>query len=251
MKPSSADGRDAPMATGLDAFRMGLNERERQLFDRQRSEARARLMAHHRPERVLEAAASAISFGAPMARRQLDVVRSSTESACREGCHWCCHLKVSVTAAEVFLIANYLEQSAPHGQLEAVRTRAAELAKDERIFSADAKAEAHIPCALLTKQGACGVYALRPLACRGWNSADSEACRRFLDNDEELVPMHEGLTREYAALGLGLLAALRDARLPTEILELTSALHIALSDPNALDRWLNCEPIFSGANAER
>ena len=243
--------RTAARAAQLETFRSTLNAREKHLLEAERRIAAENLSAHDHPPRVLEAAASAMSSSEELRRFHLEVLQPAAQIACHEGCHWCCHLKVSVTAPEVFAVAEYLENSAPETVREGVKARAAELAQDARIFSADAKAEAHIPCALLTERGACAVYAVRPIACRGWNALDSESCRRSLDDDREFVASNEQWARESAALGLGLLAAVGDAGLPAELLELTSGLHIALSEPNALSRWLAGEPIFAAAFADR
>ena len=238
-------------AAQLAAFRGALNARETELLEAARQVAREQLSASGQPARVLEAAAGALSSSEELRRYHLEVLQPSVQIACHEGCHWCCHLKVSVTAPEVFAVAEYLENSAPKPVLEQVRARAAELAQDPRIFSSDAKAEAHIPCAMLNERGGCSVYVARPLTCRGYNALDSESCRRMLDDDTEFVAANEPWARECAAVGLGLLAAIGDAGLPAELLELTSALHIALSEPNALQRWLAGEPIFAAALADR
>jgi hypothetical protein len=234
----------------LEAFRRGLSAREQQLLDSERRVSRERLAARD-PARVLEAAANALASSEELRRYHLEVLQPTAPIACHDGCHWCCHLKVSVTAPEVFAVVEYLENRAPKAVLEHVRARAAELAQDPRIFSSDAKAEAHIPCAMLTEQGGCSVYAARPLTCRGYNALDSESCRRMLDDDREFVASNEAWARECAAEALGFLAAIDDVGLPAELLELTSGLHIALSEPNALQRWLAGEPIFAAALADR
>jgi len=233
----------------LEAFGAGLSARERQLLEEQRRAARAHL-AIPDSARVLTAAANAMASSEELRRYHLEVLQPTARIACHDGCHWCCHLKVSVTAPEVFVIAEYLEHSAPALVRERIKARAAELAQDPRIFSSDAKAEAHIPCSMLTEHGGCSVYAVRPLTCRGYNALDSESCRRMLDDDQEFVASNEAWARECAAESLGFLAALGDAQLPAELLELTSALHTALSEPNALQRWLSGEPIFAASLAD-
>jgi Putative zinc- or iron-chelating domain len=243
---SSADSAVARLAT----FLSGLREHEHALLTAERA-ASARILSLPDAGRALTAADHALSLGEQITRRHLDVLEPPTPIACRAGCHWCCHLKVSVTAPEVFWIAAYLRDKAPPSQLSAALARSAELAKDPRIFSSDAKAEAHIPCALLTDDGACSVHAVRPLTCRGYTSTDAEVCRRMLDDDSELVIMNDALARELAALGLGLLAGIGAAGMASELLELTSALHIALSEPDALPRWLAGEPVFAAALSER
>ena len=95
------------------------------------------------------------------------------------------------------------------------------------------------------------VYPARPLVCRGYNSLDAESCRRSLDDDLEIVESNEPLARDSAALALGFLAGIEAAALPAELFELTAGLHLALSEPNALQRWLAGEAVFAAALAER
>ncbi len=186
-----------------------------------------------------------------LGRYHLEVVAAPQAIACHAGCHWCCHMKVSLTAPELFALVEYLQSSVSQHDRERIGARAAELSRDPRIFSSDAKVEARIPCAMLSEQGACLVYPARPLACRGYNSLDAESCRRSLDDDLEIIEQNEPLVRESAALALGFLAGIEDAALPAELLELTSGLHLALSEPNALQRWLAGEAVFAAALAER
>ncbi len=160
-------------------------------------------------------------------------------------------MKVSLTAPEIFAVADYVASSVPEPVRGQITARAAALSQDPRIFSADAKVEARIPCAMLSEHGACLVYAARPLACRGYNSLDAESCRRSLDDDLEIVECNEPLVRDSAAVALGLLAGIEGAGLPAELFELTAGLHIALSEPNALQRWLAGEAVFAAALAER
>ena len=238
-------------AEAVAAFVAGLSPHELRVLESERSAASEVLSLSQGSPRILEAARGALAHGEAVRQHHLRVVQPSRVIACHEGCHWCCHLKVSATAPEVLLLADYLRRSAPPQVLETAKRRAAELAQDTRIFSADDKAEAKIPCALLTEAGACAAYEARPLACRGWNAMDPESCRLELDDDTVLGERNEELARECAVVGIGLVSALEEARLPTEILELTSALHIALSEDNVLDRWLGGEAIFAAARADK
>jgi Fe-S-cluster containining protein len=160
-------------------------------------------------------------------------------------------MKVSLTAPEIFAVVEYLENGVSEQVRERIAGRARELSQDPRIFSSEAKVEARIRCAMLSDDGACLVYPARPLACRGYNSLDAESCRRSLDDDLEIVECNEPLARDSAAVALGLLAGIEDAELPAELFELTSGLHLALSEPNALERWLAGEAVFRAALAER
>jgi hypothetical protein len=241
----TAPDQAAEPAARLAEFLAGLSAQERSLFDAEREQAQACLSAPGGAERVLAAARSAFTLANEP--RKLELLQAAPALACHEGCHWCCYLKVSVTAPEALVLAAHLEQYASPAELERVKARAAAFARDPRIFSADAKAAAKMPCPVLTDSGACGAYEARPIACRAWNSADAEACHRWLDDDSALPPADERLSREVTAVGLGLLRAVQGAGLRGELLELTAALDISLREPRALERWLAGESVFEAA----
>ena len=235
----------------LQAFREGLSEPERRVLETEQRAASGLLDAHDRPERILEAAADALSYGEDFRRHHLQVVQPAEPIACHDGCHWCCHLSVAASAPEIFRLAQYIRENTDPATLASIRARATKLAQDPRIFSPDAKAEAKIPCPVLTSEGSCAAYAARPLACRGWNASDPEACRRALDDETQFIPMNMQLARDCAVVSVGLLGALESAGLPIDVIELTAGLSIALNEPNALERWLAGEAIFASALAER
>lgn len=169
------------------------------------------------------------------------------ELACHRGCAWCCFLQVPVSAPEVLLLAAHLRRTRSPEELAALRRRVAEL--DDRTHGLDAKQRlaARLPCALL-EGGACSVYPLRPLACRGWNSYDDRVCRRAVElGAEPTAHLYTPQTSVTGALLDGLLAGLASEGLQGERLELTAALRIALDAPDAAERWLAGEPLFAPA----
>jgi Fe-S-cluster containining protein len=176
--------------------------------------------------------------------------RRSTKDAlaCRKGCSWCCHHKVGVTVPEVIAIKAQLEASPQH--LDVIKKRAAELAKDARIFSDTEKPRARIPCALLGEDGSCSVYEVRPIPCRSWLSTDVESCKKHLDGEGE--PMFVlSAARSGRFVQLGLAKVMADIERFPYLVELTAGLDIALNVPNAIDRWLAGEPVFEPASAAR
>ncbi|MEP7051011.1 MAG: YkgJ family cysteine cluster protein [Pseudomonadota bacterium] len=234
-------------AEQLAAFTAGLSEREQLLLESERRAACEVLSTSQGSPNILGAARAAHASAELVREHHLRVLPAERAIACQEGCHWCCHMKVLATAPEVFALADYLRRGAGLGVFDRVKARAAALAQDPRIFSTDAKVAAKIPCAVLTETGACAGYEARPLACRGWNAFDAETCRLELEDDTVFGERNDALARECAAVSLGLVTALADAQLPNELLELTSALHIALSDETAPARWAAGEPVFARA----
>ena len=235
----------------LDAFRKGLDLHENQVLEAERRSANALLAADDRPERVVHAAEHALVTSDEFCRHHLLVFQPAEKIACHAGCHWCCYFKVSATVPEIFVLARHLEATRTPDALASLKAHLSLLAQDPRLFSDARKVAARIPCALLDAAGSCSVHEARPIACRGWNAYDPEACIRSLDDEDEIAPGNLQLARECAVVGLGLLAALDDAALPTDIVELNSALSIALSEPHALERWLAGEPIFFAARADQ
>jgi hypothetical protein len=246
--PSNLPG-PARAAARLSEFIAHLSSEERGVLERQRAWIAELLAADRRAAGALAAAKTA-AYADELGRTHLRLA-APLAFACREGCHSCCYLKVSVTPPEVFLIVEHLARTASTAERARIARRAAELAADPRIFSEYEKPAARLPCPLLSDAGACSVYEARPLACRAWHSLDAEACHRALDDDSEPPPVHEPLARLYAAASLGLLGALGAAGLDAPLLELTSALSIALSNPRAFELWLGGEPVFQAAHAER
>jgi Fe-S-cluster containining protein len=168
--------------------------------------------------------------------------------ACSKGCSWCCSHKVGVTVPEVIAIVAHLRASPE--RLELVRKRAAELAQNPLIFSDSEKPRARIPCALLTEDGSCGVYEVRPLPCRSWLSTDVESCKQHLDEAAE-PQVVLGAARSGRFIQLGLVKVMDDIQRMPYLVELTAGLDIALNVPGAIESWLAGEPVFERASAAR
>ena len=167
--------------------------------------------------------------------------------ACREGCDWCCHLNVGVTAAEVFRIADYLRRTLSPQDLDATRERLARLDDERRRLPASRRAGARLPCGLLVGPR-CLAYPVRPLTCRGFNSSDAHQCELFLDAPRRVrVPNYVPQIRLMTFVLDGIRAGLSESGLRGDLYELTGALRIALSVPDAAERWLAGEAVFAPA----
>ena len=93
---------------------------------------------------------------------------------CRRGCAFCCHLPVETTAAEAARVIEYARARLDDAGFNALASRIAAADTAYRL-SSDQPPARHPPCPFLCDD-ACSVYAVRPLACRGWNSTDAAAC---------------------------------------------------------------------------
>src|SRR5215510_150769 len=81
--------------------------------------------------------------------------------ACREGCNFCCHLRVMVYPHEAIALFRHLGARMPKEQAQVVR---------KQLLTREGKA-----CAFLV-EGKCSAYEARPSACSGYHSLSKEKC---------------------------------------------------------------------------
>jgi hypothetical protein len=167
--------------------------------------------------------------------------------ACKEGCAWCCYgTRVEVIAPEALVIAALLADPGT----EATRIRIRETARRVHSLSAADRHRERVACPLLDpERGSCSVYAVRPLACRGLGSMNSEACADALAHSDEdrPIPKHLPLLVSQSAVATGLRLALGRAGLDDRLLEASLAIDIALSHRHAAQRWAQGEKLFGPA----
>jgi len=164
--------------------------------------------------------------------------------ACRKGCSFCCHINVSVTIPEAILVAASLRHG-PYREfaprVEATAARAAGLNELERFRHA-------LPCPML-KDGACGIYDVRPTACRAYLATDAKQCEASLESARTVGTPTPVESLAYpqqisAAINGGVLQACADAGLQNCAVELSQATALMLRDDTAVTRWLNGEAVF-------
>ena len=171
-------------------------------------------------------------------------------SACKEGCDWCCHLTVGTSVPEVVRIVTYLRENLLAEELRAAHHRVARADDERRKLPPSRRESARFPCALLVDHRCCA-YAVRPLTCRGFNSADASRCEQFVTSRTRVeIPAYQPQQRVMTFVLDGTRAALQAAGLKDDLLELSAALRIALEQPDAVDRWLAGQPAFAAARLD-
>lgn len=193
---------------------------------------------------------AAISQILQMNRDRVDQAWEKITSAhtpdCQSGCSYCCHINVSVTPLEVFVIADHIN-SLPDGErgllAESIAARAMEI-EGKNIN------QRRTPCGALRESGECGIYGARPLACRAYHSFSVEGCKDDLsgrigkESRRGRNPLIEDMAQ---SIGLGTALGLRDVGLDAPEIELTVALDIVLNMPDAFSRWQMGGKIFDRA----
>jgi len=156
------------------------------------------------------------------------------DAACAAGCGWCCHQPVEAATVEVLAIAAGLRRDPAAAAL-----RARLLAwTGGRIcpFRAD---------------GACAIYPLRPLKCRGLYQPDPRWCMATfakIDPPEGGPPIrHRALTLPrvlFDAMGQGMTQPLHRSGLDCAALDFVPALIAVIDRPEAAAAWARGDSPF-------
>lgn len=167
--------------------------------------------------------------------------------ACKAGCYFCCEVYVSAQAPRLFAIADWLRANRPDIDDEIVRLRAA----DEKLrgLGVEARGAANLSCPFL-EDGKCGIYPVRPAACRGMFSLSLDACIASAQAEGDEIPTPAHAARLRGAYEQSLSALLHQWRLPTQHYELAHGVLVALTEPEAESRWYDGEDIFAGVGID-
>jgi Fe-S-cluster containining protein len=168
--------------------------------------------------------------------------------ACAKGCAFCCHVSVTATAPEIFLVANALRER-HRDNMEAIIARVSAADGRTRGLSSMERAKQRIPCALL-EENMCSIYGSRPAACRGFSSTSAKACERGFNGENVQIDTPAVWTSLRSAHKQALWAALAAAKLPSALYEFHHGLRVALEMPDAELRWLKGEDVFAGVARE-
>jgi hypothetical protein len=168
--------------------------------------------------------------------------------ACKAGCYYCCDVYVSAQAPRIFAIADWLRANSPELDAEIARLAAADAAI--RGQDVDARAAASLPCPFLD-EGKCGIYPVRPAACRGLFSLSVEACVAGARGESDEIPTPPHIHQLRGAYEQALSAVLYHWRLPAAHYELTHGVLVALTEKDAEARWYDGEDVFADVGTDR
>ena len=168
---------------------------------------------------------------------------------CAKGCGFCCHLRVSAMAPEVFHVANFVRKQFA-GNLQDVIGQVRSANANSQGLSAADRPLHKFPCGLLVAN-ACSVYVARPSACRGLTSISVKTCERGYNGEEVQVQTPAVWTEIRQAHNQAMWAALKASGLPADSYELNHAMLVALETPDAEKRWLNGEDVFASVSCDR
>jgi Fe-S-cluster containining protein len=167
--------------------------------------------------------------------------RTVQNIACKEGCAWCCRQRVSITPAEVFLIAWFIEENLSAGlQRNRVMMDTALRWQVEDRLDSPSRFATGVPCPFLDEESKlCLIHAVRPFSCRWYESMDETACKiPALENSSDLIIPHDPRVQTLAgAVEQGVLLGLGDQGLSGGLLVMTGALTDFWNTEKSFEIW--------------
>jgi Fe-S-cluster containining protein len=159
--------------------------------------------------------------------------------ACQKGCPSCCALRVTATAPEIFLLAQYVRriEAGPAGASVGLSRRIALSNRTTRGLSEAERMTLRQPCPFIVR-GVCVIHPVRPLACRGHASFDRRACAQAVAGRDVEVPVSAPHVALRGLVQDALRAALNKAGLASGLYELNQGLALALDGHAREDAWL-------------
>ena len=170
---------------------------------------------------------------------------------CGAGCAMCClTVSVDATGLEAIAIADHMRRTMDAERI-AIFERKLRLSTERRIkISQEQRKQVRMACAFLDGDGLCSIYESRPLACAGVFSMSRESCEDAYDADElaaQQIPLDQPAKLATMGTSAGLQRALVDVGLDGNLYELHSATYVALTTPNAAQRFFAKEDVFAYA----
>lgn len=169
--------------------------------------------------------------------------------ACERGCPSCCVLRVTATAPEILLLADYVRriEATPQGAAVGLRRRIALADRATRGLNEAERMALRKPCPFIVR-GVCVIHPVRPLACRGHASFDRKACARAAGGGDVEVPLSEPHRALRGALHAALQSALRGAGFAWALYELNHGLVLALERRDMT--WRDAEDALAAAGLD-
>jgi Fe-S-cluster containining protein len=171
---------------------------------------------------------------------------SNQQIACRKGCSFCCYIKVTVKAHEVFSIIEYLKTHCSKTELEQILIEAKRNSDHISKISAEEQLLTNIKCPLLI-DGICTVYPVRPFACRSYHSTNLNNCKDMYEHPTLDEPSAEikGIKIGLVAAVHGISEAFNKCGYDTRTYDLTHTLVEGLENSKIFKRWKNKKSAFS------
>jgi len=159
--------------------------------------------------------------------------------ACKNGCFWCCYFTVDVRAVEVFSILDFMERElSPEQQARVRREIAANSAMLQGVSELE-RMRRNVKCPFLA-EGRCSIYEARPQTCRNYHATDVTGCRASYEHPQNIDIDPDFAPFVYQSGGAhvdAFCSSLQQSGYDTRAYELSTALAVAMIDPDARTRF--------------
>lgn len=211
--------------------------------------AAAEILSKERTEaKVYELAVNALGFAQKEIEQMVERTPSESRPVCSAGCAFCCAIPVAVSPAEALYIAAGLRKTLSAEALVELRAHLRTRVDERQGWTVDARWARKRWCIFLRDDWQCGIYAIRPLACRGYNSLSRSACEEVFTDQGDRVCVHAGIRELAAGVIYGLILASKKLGLEWGRHEIEAAVLRALETPDAAERWARGERVFAGCD---
>lgn len=204
---------------------------------------------------VCSLAEQVISFAeACISRAHELLLDKAHQLACSAGCAHCCsHLRVSLTAPEIFLIHRYLHSNDMPMDLPSLK-ESLRMFCDERDAQLPPGFNYHkdtgdpLTCPFLQEKR-CTIYPVRPISCRGYNSCDAGQCQQYIE--QRLLHFSPPVFRPQYEMAKGVSCGIQFAlqqqgfQQPNQQIDFVPAILRTFEVPSAVKRWLGKNDIFT------
>ena len=110
---------------------------------------------------------------------------------CKQGCHWCCALKVDCFQEEAENIANFISTSEHYNYFfDRLVHNVTQISVGIKAFYDKKEKEF---CAFLLPDNTCGIYEVRPLSCRTLLSPNRGRCKRYYNRKDIEGKLHKNI----------------------------------------------------------
>lgn len=213
------------------------------------ADAAAEILSKERPEaKAYELAANALGFAQKAIEQLVERTPSASRPACSAGCAFCCAIPVAVSPPEALYIAAWLRKTLSAEALVDLRARLRARVDERQGWTVEARWVRKRWCIFLHDDRRCGIYSIRPLACRGYNSLSRSACEEAFTDQGDGVRVHAGVREIAAGVTYGLILASKELGLEWGRHEIEAAVLRALETPDAAERWASGERVFAGCD---
>jgi len=179
--------------------------------------------------------------------KEIALSMPGNEIACSKGCSYCCYLSVTLGAHEIVQILEHISKNFSKLVISEIRNRAEKNMSQMIKLTHDECEHTNFRCPLLSDDGLCMCYKVRPLSCQRYNSRDTDLCKIFFEEPRSNIQEDtaQGIDMSGAVVVFSLAKAFEINGYDENIYYLNHAISEGLNNPKFIKRWRKKKTAFS------